>query len=742
MCVFAPHNVLGDPPFLKMDFIGCCNLLIYFDAVAQKKTLATLHFALKDGGFLMLGKSEVIGISSQLFTPVNLKFKIFSSKKSLGIKKLPDLEPRFAGALTVEKPQKISSKKPLFIDASKLDITIDEILLSRYMPACVVINKDMEILQFRGSTALYLSHPSGGKASLNILKMTRPEFAFELRNAIHKAIKTKQTVEKTGIEIKIKNGYQMMSLEVCPLKIEWGEPLILVVFTLQEKVEKYVEDSQNAKNNSLQKDRRIKKLSEELNSARIEMQAFIELQERAYEELQVANEEIVSTNEEFQTVNEELETSKEELEATNEELISTNQELQIRNEMLAESYSYCETVYDTIHEPLIVLDSNLVIKSANNAFYKKFHFTKDETEGMPLFELGNKQWEIPELRILLENILAKNSYFENFEVTHVFPKIGHKIMLLNASRIIQKTHRKKLILLAISDITDIRKISDELQKNVKKELESQIIEQKQQKVELEHAVKIRTKLLEQKNIELEAANRDLTTFNYISSHDLQEPLRKIQNFISCLFDDDFDNLNEGSKIYLQKISATSARMQLLIEDLLAYSRISKKGNLQYEKTNIEEIIKTVIIDFAETIKDKNAIIEFKDLCHATVNRFQFQQLIYNLISNSLKFAIVNKAPHIIITSKIIVGDKLNFKKLSLNKSYCHIVFTDNGIGINEEYKERIFEVFQRLNSHEEYKGTGMGLAICKRIVENHKGIITATGKPNKGMRFDIYFPID
>ena len=452
MCIFAPHNILRDPPFSRMDFVSCCNLLIYFDSAAQKKVFASLHFALNDGGYLMLGKAESIGTSSLLFTIVNNKFKIYSRKNNLGVRKILDLTPRFTRTNMSSKKANTPSKS-ISVNQESIENAIDSTLLSSYMPACAVVNKDMEILQFRGAVSSYLEHASG-KASLNILKMARPEFAFELRNAISKALETKQTVYKSGIEIKIDSVLRLMSFEVCPLKIEWDEPLLLIVFKPQELVENFIGNDTNQKSNATLKDLKIKKLTEELNSTRTEMIAIVETQETIYEELQAANEEIVSSNEEFQTLNEELETSKEEIEATNEELISTNQELQMRHDLLIESHEYSEAIIATIHEPMLILNKNFHVISANKSFYKKFMVDKEETEGKLLFDLGNKQWNITKLREVLNDIFSKNSSFENFEVTHTFSGIGERIMLLNAHLIIQKTNSEQLILLAIEDITD------------------------------------------------------------------------------------------------------------------------------------------------------------------------------------------------------------------------------------------------------------------------------------------------
>jgi len=457
MCIFAPHNILNDPPFSRLDFISCCNLFIYFDIPAQKKAINTFHYALNEHGFLMLGKSENISQSTNLFTAFNKKYKLFSRKINSGTRILPALLPRYAqqslSETTVPGTSKSKIKQTHFFNHDGLDNAIDAVLVSEYMPASVVINYQMEIVQFRGVTDLFLTHPKG-KATFNILKMARPEIAFELRNTISKVIKTKQSIRKSGIEMKSNSELKIISLEIVPLKIESEEQLLLILFTEHEQTEHFWNKTDGEQNNSLAKDRRIKKLEQELAAAHADALALGLDQEAFTQELQSANEEVVSSNEELQTVNEELETSKEEIESANEELTTTNQELQTRNDLLKEAYDYSEAIFETIHEPLIVLDKNLRVKSANKTFYKTFHAKQEETEGMRLFELGNKQWNIPRLKKLLENILPKNTHFHHFEITHTFPNIGKKTMVLNARRIVQKMNDEELILLAISDITE------------------------------------------------------------------------------------------------------------------------------------------------------------------------------------------------------------------------------------------------------------------------------------------------
>ncbi|NEW79063.1 MAG: response regulator, partial [Gelidibacter sp.] len=476
VCVFAQHNILNDPPFSRMDLISCRNLLIYLDNAAQKKAISTFHYALNDGGCLMLGKSETTGASEELFTSVNKKFKIYSRKKNSGVYKLPLITSRAVqSSLTGKKsiPAAIP-KRPTAATQGNLGNVFDSVLLAHYMPASVIINHDMEILQFRGSTEMYLKN-SPGKASLNILTMVLPEISFELRNAIHQAIKSKHTVNKSDIEINHDKGeaaVQIVNLEVMPLKIEGEEPLLVVIFTSQQ-IDILNQSTKSGEKNTVAKDKRIKKLEEELVATRAAMGSITHDQEALNEELQSANEEIVSSNEELQSLNEELETSKEEIESTNEELITSNHELLARNQMVEDLYTYNEAVLSTIHESMLVLDKDIRIKSANKSFYKTFHVTEEESLGESLYKLGNNQWNIPRLRVLLEEIIPKNNPFHDFEVDHEFPVIGHKIMLLNAHRIRKESSKEELIVLTIVDNTEVRKLQTELLENEKKIQEKQ-----------------------------------------------------------------------------------------------------------------------------------------------------------------------------------------------------------------------------------------------------------------------------
>jgi len=269
--------------------------------------------------------------------------------------------------------------------------------------------------------------------------------------------------------------------------------------------------------------------------------------------------------------------------------------------------------------------------------------------------------------------------------------------------------------------------------------ERKLQEEKIFKAALEKEVEERTLELKEYNTSLEKMNKDLQAFAYISSHDLQEPLRKIQTISGIITQTEAHKLSEKGRDYFERLKNAAERMQALINDLLAYSRTNIVDG-DVEETELQSILDEVMIDVSEELKQKNGKIESTHMCSAKIIPFQFRQLLYNLITNSIKFAKAETPLLITVKSHIENGAVFNYEKLNPELHYCHISITDNGIGFDPKFNERIFELFQRLNDKSQYKGTGIGLAIVKRIVENHKGFITAKGQLNKGATFDIYIP--
>ncbi len=613
--------------------------------------------------------------------------------------------------------------------------------------------------------------------------------------------------------------------------------------------------------------------------------------------LQNANEKLLVSNSEWQNLNEELAASKEALQKLNEQLTVLNGAMLQMEEENFVARKYAAAIVTTIREPLLVLDKHLRIKTANKAFYDTFNIAEKDTEGVLIYDLANRQWNIAALRTLLEEILPTEKSFTDFEVTHTFPLIGERVILLNASEIMVEKGDEKLILLAIKDITDVtvnaREIKDREGQllaimNYKSEAEKELLqnavdaatgelreansqllfqnsekekraaelaianqelafqneekekraaelslantelmfqyvekgrraaelviannelkfeneekekraaeliiantelafqnvdkekraaelatantellfqnaERKDRALELiaanielafqsEEKEKRAAELIiannelifqnsekEKRAAELTAANKELASFNYLSSHDLQEPLRKIQTFTSLIFENEYPGLSVEVKKYFQRISSAAERMQALINGLLVYSHTDVHERV-FEQTSLNNIIADVKSELAEIILEKKADIKVGKDVELTVNRFQLKQLVSNLLTNALKFSRTGVPPKIILecneTATSVHGTIDEIK-------YFQITCSDNGIGFDMQYKDRIFEIFRRLHSKEAYPGTGIGLAVVKKIVENHNGFISASGELNKGATFHVYLP--
>jgi signal transduction histidine kinase len=245
--------------------------------------------------------------------------------------------------------------------------------------------------------------------------------------------------------------------------------------------------------------------------------------------------------------------------------------------------------------------------------------------------------------------------------------------------------------------------------------------------------------LQERNRELEKSNKELASFNHVASHDLQEPLRKIQTFISRVSEADKALMSESGQDYLSKIAVSAKRMRVLIDDLLLFSRTNTTKK-EFIKSNLNELLENAQSELTEIINENKAIIKASKLPKLPVIPYQIEQLFINLIGNSLKYNKPGIAPEISIESeKVLSADYPDLLEQSITK-FHKITFTDNGLGFDPQFKETIFILFQRLHSKTDYPGTGIGLAICKKIVENHKGHILADSTPNVGSVFTVFLP--
>ena len=246
--------------------------------------------------------------------------------------------------------------------------------------------------------------------------------------------------------------------------------------------------------------------------------------------------------------------------------------------------------------------------------------------------------------------------------------------------------------------------------------------------------------IEARNLELEQSNSELASFNHVASHDLQEPLRKIQTFISRFSVTDRANLSDDAKGYFTKIEEALSRMRNLIDDLLLYSRANKSEKV-FEKFDLNNTLENAKQELSQVISDKAAIIEATTLPKLTIIPFQMQQLFVNLIGNALKYSDTSRIPIISIHSEKIVASDYPILSKPVAKYYYKIAFSDNGLGFDQEYAEKIFLLFNRLHTSKAYKGAGIGLTICKKIAENHHGYISAEGQLNQGATFNLFLPV-
>jgi two-component system CheB/CheR fusion protein len=360
-CIFARQNLTRDPPFSKVDLISCRNVLIYLGAVLQRRIMTIFHYALQPHGYLLLGNSETIGNYGDTFSAVDRRNKIYQRKGASG--RLPiDLTKAVMPIAGVHPETFRSEEDP---GAPSVFREADRVLLARFSPAGVVIDDNMEILQFRGRTSAFLE-PAPGTASFNLLKMVREGLLAELRTAIHTARKKDAHVRREQILVTSDGGAQMVNVDVIPFVGPHAAKHYIVLFDVapEENRDGRKRRGKGAAAPPAETKQTIR-LKRELEATRDYLQSIIEEQEAMNEELRSANEEIQSSNEELQSTNEELETAKEELQSSNEELMTLNEELEHRNDELAQANNDLLNLLASVDLPIVMLDSSLRIRRFN-----------------------------------------------------------------------------------------------------------------------------------------------------------------------------------------------------------------------------------------------------------------------------------------------------------------------------------------------------------------------------------------
>ncbi len=807
MCVFATHNFLKDPPFAKIDFISCRNVLIYMEPFLQKKVFSIFHYSLNPKGFLILGKSETAGSASELFQQLGKKEKVYTKKLSGG---------RFISVTSKSKEETLKDKDySLRSNERKQDDfqkNADDILLANYTPAGVIVNEQLDIVQFRGATGRYLE-PSPGKASLNVLKMAREGLSFEIRNAIHKAGVLKKVFSKEGIAIN--NGKQLIGIEVIPL-LNAIDLHFLILFKDSEAVsgeqsavsnqQAAISGEQSGKKQANKikdaKDARIEQLENDLLQAREDMRSITENQEAANEELQSANEELLSGSEELQSLNEELETSKEELQSTNEELVTVNQELFDRNEQYNRARMYAEGIVTIIHEPLLVLNYNFTIRSANKSFYNIFSLTEKDTLGKILFELQNNGWNIPELKEQLSKIKLQKETFIEWETTYTFPIVGKRTICFNAQPIPDESGRQ-LILLALNDITDRKK--GEALKNVEN---LQLILESIHEITFSASPQGRFTYFNNYFLEYTGlALHNALQLGWMTVLDPKQAdqvtaawehsMQTLENFnmefqlkrktdgmyrwhlcrASAIIDDDGKVeawVGAATDIQDQKnkekekddfISIASHELKTPLTSAKAFVQLIENGLRKREDGDLVFAVKagaainrlnSLISELLDVSKIQHGKLGLK------ISSFSFDKMIKDAIEvvqisspshaikqeGEVKAKISGDRERLqqvminLLTNAIKYSPKSDnvFVKAVLEGNEIKVSVRDTGIGISKKNLNKIFDRYYREEGNAiHFQGLGIGLSISKEIIKRHNGKIWAESEPGKSST--IYFTL-
>jgi two-component system CheB/CheR fusion protein len=368
---------------------------------------------------------------------------------------------------------------------------------------------------------------------------------------------------------------------------------------------------------------------------------------------------------------------------------------------------YAESIINTVREPLIVLDQDLRVVSVSRSFYDFFKVKPEDTIGQLIYDLGDKQWDIPKLRELLENILPKKTTFDDYEVEHDFVTIGRRIMLLNARQIEQTRGKKRIILLAIEDITQRKEVEDGLEKAHEELTELTI--------ELKRVAQVKSEFLSN------------------MSHELRTPLNSINGFSEVLYDETFGPLNSKQKQYVNNVLSSGKHLLLLINQILDMAKVEAGKmtlSLSYLKmpTLLNEL-SMLVADLVHKNKLQMSLEIEDDLPRIEADELKVKEIIYNLLSNAIKFS------H--------EGGKIGMKAIKAD-SNIEIMIWDEGIGIAPQNMEKIFEGFFRVDTpySSVTEGTGLGLPLSKKLVELHGGnLVVQSEGIDKGTLVCFTLPI-
>jgi len=697
MIVFSQHDLLKDPPFGKLDLISCRNMLIYVSPPLQRRIMAVFHFSLNLGGYLFMGPSENIGELKDQMIEINKKWKIYKNNrvaKSIGLD-------------TVSYSDSIAKKftpSSLLVNKEFSRKGIIETILNKVSDECglagAMVDTNCNIIETFGDYRKYLHLPER-KFDHNLLKMLPARTSIVIGSNFRKAL----VANEKHVVRNIRLGRQSspVTVTIKPVEDNFNHQAVLVLF--QEL--KGNAETGNVRDvltgNGKQGDEHITPDFHDFLTLQNELRETKEILQKAIEDAETSNEELQSSNEELISSNEELQSANEELQSLNEELHTVNAENQLRIREISELNDDLNNYFRSSDIGQVFLDKNLLIRKYTPAATALVNLIESDI-GRPITHISNN---IPYAG-LLNDISHVLHYAEAIEKT--IEADNSRWYQMKVLPYLREGKTIDGVVLMFVDITAV-KIAEKAVEKVNKELK-------------------------ELNEHLLRSNKELEQFAYITSHDLQEPLRKIQTFAD-LTDQNLTDLHASRK-YLDKISKAAVRMSLLIKDVLSYSRLTQ-SDCTFIDVDLEQLIRSVLDDFELMIEQKKAKVTLAKLLPVKGIPLQLQQLFSNLLSNSLKFS--EREPVISVKCDVVTEKQAQrIRELDEDLTYIRITFSDNGIGFDQQYADKIFTIFQRLNHRKLYAGTGIGLALCKRIVENHHGAIFASSEVDCGATFEIYLP--
>jgi two-component system CheB/CheR fusion protein len=697
MIVFSQHDLLKDPPFGKLDLISCRNMLIYVSPQLQRRIMAVFHFSLNLGGYLFMGPSENIGELKDSTIEVSKKWKIYKNiriAKSIGLDTVP-----YTDSIT-----KKFTPSSLVVSKEFSRKGVVETILNKVLEECslagALVDNNCNIIETFGDYRKYLHLPEK-KFDYNLLRMIPARTSIIVGSNFRKAITNNEKQVLQNIRMNKENG--SVTITIKPFADNFNHLSALIMF-------RETGDDNNTNNtaNGSGKNRtgdgeEVTPDLEDFIALQTELRDMKDILQKAIEDAETSNEELQSSNEELISSNEELQSANEELQSLNEELHTVNAENQVRIREVSELNDDLNNYFRSAEIGQVFLDKNLVIRKYTPAVTALINFIETDI-GRPISHISNN---LPYTG-LLDDIHHVLHFAEAVERT--IENAGGKWYQMKILPYLREGKSIDGIVLVFVDITGLKTAESEIEK-VNGELK-------------------------ELNADLLRSNRELEQFAYITSHDLQEPLRKIQTFAD-LTEKSLNDISL-SKRYLGKISQAAARMSLLIKDVLSYSRLTLSEE-KFTDVDLNELLPAVLEDYELMIEQRNAKVTISDLPKVRGEALQLLQLFSNLLSNSLKFC--EREPHITIRSEKCSRKQIEvIRELNPQSDYVKITFADNGIGFDQQYADKIFTIFQRLNHRKLYIGTGIGLALCKRIVENHDGAIVASSALNCGATFEIYLP--